>query len=75
MSLLSPQRIEVQTERALVVLKLGNVEVKMDYDTALKLSTWLRFNGKEAKRNAGDVSRHWTVVGRLSDVEAGERPF
>jgi hypothetical protein len=75
MSLLSPQRIEVQAEGALVVLKIGNAEMKMDHETAIQLSTWLRVRGKEAKRVAGDTSRHWTVIGRLSDVEAGGRPF
>jgi hypothetical protein len=75
MSLLSPQRIEVQAEGTLVVLKIGNAEMKMDHETAIQLSTWLRVRGKEAKRVAGDASRHWTVIGRLADVEAGGRPF
>ena len=74
-ALLQKQRIEVKCEGQLVVLKIGNAEMKMPHDTALQLSTWLRVRGKEAKRIAGDVSRHWTVIGNLTAAEAGERPF
>jgi hypothetical protein len=73
--LLKKQRVEVRTEGELVVLAVGNAELKMDYETAIQVSTWLRVRGKEAKRNAGDVSRHWTVIGRLDDVTAGGRPW
>lgn len=74
-SLLQKQRIEVATEGELVVLRVGNAELKMEYETAIQLSTWLRVRGKEAKRLAGDQSRHWTVIGRLSDVLQGGRPW
>lgn len=74
-ALLQKQRIEVRTEGELVVLKIGNAEMKMPHDTAIQLSTWLRIRGKEAKRIAGDTSRHWSVVGNLQAVEAGERPW
>lgn len=73
--LLKPQRIDVRTEGTLVVLQIGNAEMKMPYETAIQLSTWLRVRGKEAKRIAGDTSRKWTVIGNLTAVEAGERPF
>lgn len=72
MDLLKPQRISVKTEGELVVLQIGNAEMKMGYETAIQLSTWLRVRGKEAKRVAGDTSRHWTVIGRLSDALRGE---
>lgn len=72
--LLKKQRIEVRTEGQLVVLKIGNAEMKMEYETALQISTWLRVRGKEAKANAGDHSRHWSVIGKLSNILAGERP-
>lgn len=75
MSLLQKQRIEVIAEGPLVVLRIGNAEMKMEHETAIQLSTWLRVRGKEAKRVAGDNSRHWSVIGRLSDVEAGGRPW
>lgn len=73
--LLERQRIEVIAEGSLVVLKIGNATMKMDHETALQLSTWLRVRGKEAKTIAGDRSRHWTVIGNLTAVEAGERPW
>lgn len=66
--LMQRARIAVRSERDHVVLTLGNVDVKMDYETALKLSQWLRVRGKEAKRFAGDVSRHWSVIGTLHDA-------
>ena len=70
--LLKPQRIGVSTEGELVMLKIGNVTMKMGYETAIQLSTWLRVRGKEAKRVAGDTSRHWTIIGKLSDALRGE---
>jgi hypothetical protein len=73
--LLQRQRIEVRTEGQLVVLRVGNAELRMEHETAIQLSTWLRVRGKEAKRIAGDASRHWTVIGNLEAVEAGERPW
>lgn len=75
MAILKPQKIDVRSEGELVVLKVGGAEMKMHYETAIQLSTWLRVRGKEAKRLAGDVSRHWTVIGKLDAVQAGERPF
>lgn len=75
MSLLKKQSVSVSTEGTLVALKIGNAEIKMDYETAIQLSTWMRIRGKEAKRNAGDNSRAWHVVGNLQAVQAGERPW
>ena len=66
--LLKRERIEVRSEGELVVLSLGNVELKLPYETALLLSQWIRVRAKEAKRRAGDVSRHWSVIGTLTDV-------
>lgn len=63
-------RLAVASEGDLVVMTLGNVEVKLPYETALQLSQWLRVRAKEAKRRAGDTSRHWSVIGTLTD--AGE---
>jgi hypothetical protein len=73
--ILQKQRIEVKAEGTLVVLKIGNAEMKMPYETAIQLSTWLRVRGKEAKLCAGDNSTHWSVVGNLTAVEGGERPW
>lgn len=74
-SILQKQRIEVISEGSLVVLRIGNAEMKMEHETAIQLSTWLRVRGKEAKRVAGDNSRHWSVVGNLKAVIAGEKPW
>jgi hypothetical protein len=73
--LLKPARIGVHTEGTLVVLTIGNTELKMEYETAIQLSTWMRVRGKEAKRIAGDHSRRWNVIGKLDAIEAGEKPF
>ena len=75
MDLLKPQRIAVHTEGPLVVLTVGNTELKMEYETAIQLSTWMRVRGKEAKRFAGDDRRHWTCIGNLEAVKAGEPPW
>jgi hypothetical protein len=73
--MLSPQKTEVKCEGQLVVLKIGSSEIRMEYETAIQLSTWLRVKGKEAKRIAGDDSRKWTIIGKLDAVIAGENPF
>lgn len=73
--LLKKQRVGVHIDGELVVLTVGNAELKMDYETAIQLSTWMRVKGKEAKRIAGDNSRHWTLIGQLSALEAGEKPW
>jgi len=68
-SLLSRQRIAVSAEGDTVLLAIGNAEIRMPYETALQLSTWLRVRGKQAKRTAGDTSRHWSVIGLLDGVK------
>jgi len=75
MSVLRREHAAVSLNGTLVVLKLGNVVVDMDYETAIQLSTWLRVRGKQAKRLAGDDSRKWTVIGNLTAVEEGGRPW
>jgi len=55
----------------MVKLSLGNVDVRFSYETALLLSQWLRIRAKEAKRRAGDMSRHWSVIGTLHDANYG----
>jgi hypothetical protein len=72
---LQPHRTEVSLNGTLVVLKMGNVEVSMEYEAAIQLSTWLRVRGKEAKRMAGDDRRKWSIIGKLDAVTHGERPW
>lgn len=74
-SLAKPTQFGVRAEGEVVVLRIGNTDIRMDYETALTLSTWMRVRSKEAKRAAGDNSRKWSVVGKLSMIEAGERPW
>ena len=59
-------KISVHSEFDTVVLELGNVEVKLPYETAFQLSQWLRIRAKEAKRFSGDKSRHWSFIGTLT---------
>lgn len=73
--ILKKQRIEVRAEGQLVVLQIGNAVMKMEHETALQLSTWLRVRGKQAKVVAGDTSRHWTLIGNLTAVEHEGRPW
>lgn len=67
--LLSKQRIAVAAEGEMVKLTIGNADIKMQYETALQLSQWLRVRGKEAKRNAGDMSRHWSAIGMIEGLK------
>jgi hypothetical protein len=67
--LLSRQRISVGIEGELVCLTVGNATIKMPYETAIQLSQWLRVRGKEAKRKAGDMSRHWSAIGILEGLK------
>ena len=73
--MLQKEVVQVHCEGPLVVLRIGSSEIKMEHETAIQLSTWLRVKGKKAKVAAGDTSRHWTVIGNLHAVEGGERPW
>jgi hypothetical protein len=64
-----PETIKVESIGDLVVMHFGNTEVKLKYEAALKFAQMVRVQGKVAKRRAGDVSRHWSCVGVLSDAE------
>jgi hypothetical protein len=69
--LLKRERIAVSSEGDLVAIELGNVTVKVHYETALLLSQWIRVRAKEAKKRAGDASRHWSVIGTMHDAQRG----
>jgi hypothetical protein len=70
-NLLQRERIAVESENDLVVIHLGNVTAKIPYETAFLLSQWIRMRAKEAKRFAGDTSRHWSAIGTLHDASRG----
>lgn len=67
-SVLRPETVSVSDEGELVVMKIGNAELRMHYSDALTFSQWIRMRAKAAKRRAGDVSRHWSAVAELSDL-------
>ena len=71
MSLLTQQNLSVDSEGDIVHIHLGNVTASLQYETALLLSQWIRIRAKEAKRRAGDISRHWSVIGTLHDAQYG----
>jgi hypothetical protein len=62
----------VRVEGTVVVMTIGERNVRMDYETALKLSAFLRHGGRLAKRAAGDESRRFTVYADLTDANADE---
>lgn len=68
--LLSRQRISVEARGDMVRLSIGNADIDMPYETAIQLSQWLRVRGKEAKKTAGDMSRHWSVIGFLDGLRS-----
>lgn len=55
-----------------VVLTVGDKALRMDYQTALQISAFLRHCARRAKHAAGDSSRSWTVVADLTDANADE---
>lgn len=68
--LLKPEVVKVDTDGGeLVTIHFGNVPVTMHYEAALKISQFIRIRAKEAKRRAGDVSRHWSVVATLDGLK------
>lgn len=71
---LTKQNVRVELDGVVVVVKIGNHDLKLDYESALILSTWMRVRAKEAKRLAGDTSRHWSVIGRLTALLDGNDP-
>lgn len=61
-----------RVEGTRVVLTIGKHNVTMDYETAIKMSAFLRYSGKLAKKAAGDVSRHFTIIADLTAENADE---
>lgn len=63
-------RIVMVAGRPMVEMTIGTGLVTMDYSMAIKLGTFLRYAGKEAKRLSGDVSKLFTIVADLTDANA-----
>lgn len=66
---LTRQNLDVRAEGELIVITIGNSDLRLHYEDALQVSQWIRLRAKEAKRNAGDESRHWSLIGNLSFLE------
>lgn len=71
-SLLKPTKVQVTTEGEYVLLTIGNNTMRMSYEHAITLSQWLRVRGKEAKRFAGDGSRHWHALAIANGAPDGK---
>ena len=63
--LVKPERFEVKAEGDRVVIDMGSSRLTMSYEDALVFAQWVRVRAKEAKRNAGDMSRHWSSIAIL----------
>ena len=61
--------MKVAHEMDTVIVEIGGKTLTMDYPTALKLSLMLRQHGKQAKKFAGDASKHWASTAVLTDAE------
>jgi hypothetical protein len=72
-TLLESQNMIVFHEMDTVVFEIGHHRCAMDYPTAIKLSALLRTHAKQAKKFAGDHSKHWTSESILTDAEENYR--
>ena len=66
--LVKRERFVVKDDGDTVRIEFGNTVVKMHYEDALWLSQAVRVRAKAAKRAAGDLRRHWSVIGVLTDA-------
>lgn len=64
---LARQHVRVESVGQIVEVTLGNIELKLDYESARRLGEWLQVCARESKRKAGDHSKQISVVGILSD--------
>jgi hypothetical protein len=71
-AIMAKQRVAVSHVPGVVTLHIGNTDIPMEYRCALEVSAWLGMHGREAKREVGDNSREFRVMGVLSDLEQEE---
>ena len=69
--MLTKQLVQTRAEGEMVVLTIGNSELRFHYTAAFQMSQWIRVAGKEAKANAGDTARHWSVIANADNANAG----
>lgn len=67
--LMSGHDMFVSDDGGKVTLHVGNLNIHMDYELALQVSTMVRVRAKAVKKFMGDVSRHWSLIGMLEDAE------
>jgi hypothetical protein len=65
---LDPTGVKFFDEGELAGFTIGNSTLRMGYEDALRFAQLLRVHAKKAKKRCGDVSRHWSVVGTLEDL-------
>ena len=68
-TLLESLKMEVGHMGQMVYFQIGNHKMEMDYPSAIKLSGMLRTHAKQAKKFAGDASKHWDSASVLTDAE------
>ncbi len=69
--LLKREQINVWRDGDTVAVAFGADEMKLPYKAATTIAQWLRLRAKESKRRAGDVNRHWSVIGVSHDSHVG----
>lgn len=67
--MLTPQKISVESVGDNVLIHIGNSTLTLQYEAALQISQWIRLRAKEAKKRAGDMSRHWSAIGSLEGLK------
>lgn len=72
-ALLREQRVELACKGELVVLKMGNVELSIEFPLALQIATVMKHEARMAKLYAGIQWRTTTALGTLHDA-AAEKP-
>jgi hypothetical protein len=69
--LLKKHDIEVKQEGGTVVLIAGTAMVILPYETALRISQWIRVRAKESQTRAGDTKRHWSGIVQAHEEQHG----
>ncbi len=73
-SIIRPLKVRVFHERDTVVLEIDGTRLAMEYPYAIAIAGQLRMHGKQAKKFAGDFSKHWsTEASVLTDAEENAR--
>ena len=69
----SQQKFTVSYESEFVKLSFGSQEIVMHYRDAFKIASMIHHNCKQCKRDCGDTSRGYTVLGDLRDAEENDK--